>query len=208
MHEPGDPLPDGWHWIALKEILAVNDSGVWGPEDTASGARILRSTNFRDDGTLDLTGAAIRSVAPAQRVAARLEPGDILLERSGKAGRVCWFEGDGTEYLFGNFCQRLRSDPAACFQPFLFHFLHLFHISGETEHYRRGSTIQNLQYKRYVQIPIPLPPLAEQHRIVAALETRLAAAERARRAALSQLSALEAMSAALLRRVFERDATI
>ena len=76
---PGDPLPDGWRWIALKEILAVNDSGVWGPEDTESGSRILRSTNFRDDGTLDLTGAAIRSVPPDQRTKARLEPGDIIL---------------------------------------------------------------------------------------------------------------------------------
>jgi len=49
---------------------------------------------------------------------------------------------------------------------------------------------------------IPLPPLAEQERLVGVLRERLGAVARARRAAEEQLAAIEALPAALLRQAF------
>lgn len=49
---------------------------------------------------------------------------------------------------------------------------------------------------------IPLPPLAEQKRIVAILNQQLAAVERAKKAAEERLSQIEALPPALLRRAF------
>ncbi len=49
---------------------------------------------------------------------------------------------------------------------------------------------------------IPLPPLAEQKRIAALLNDQMAAVDKARAAAESELDAIDAMPAALLRRAF------
>ena len=52
------------------------------------------------------------------------------------------------------------------------------------------------------QIEIPLPPLPEQRRIVASLDNRMTAVERAKAAAQAQLDALNALPAAWLRLAF------
>jgi len=54
-------------------------------------------------------------------------------------------------------------------------------------------------------LPIPLPSLAEQKRIVAILDEKLAVVERARAAAQAQLQAAQALPAAYLRAVFESE---
>jgi len=52
------------------------------------------------------------------------------------------------------------------------------------------------------QLSIPLPPIAEQKRIVAVLNRKMAAVEKARAAAEVQLEAVTALPAALLREAF------
>lgn len=54
-------------------------------------------------------------------------------------------------------------------------------------------------------ITLALPPLAEQKRIIAILNEKLAAVERARSAAQAQLQAAQALPAAYLRAVFESE---
>ena len=68
---------------------------------------------------------------------------------------------------------------------------------------KTGSRMPRASIRDLLKMPVALPPLAEQRRIVAELETRLAAAERARSAAHAQLAALDAMPRALLRKVFD-----
>ena len=204
---PGDLLPYGWRRVPLEEILVLADSGVWGEADS-QGVSVLRSTNFRDDGTLDLAKLSLRNI-PADRLhLKKLSVGDILLERSGggpnrPVGRVCLFQGDARVHAFGNFCQRLHPDEDTCLPEFLFRQLYWFHLSGGTELMQNRTTgIRNLQYKRYLTKEILLPPVPEQRRIIAGVEQQLATAERVRQAALAQLAALDAAPTALLRSVF------
>ncbi|MEZ4676260.1 MAG: restriction endonuclease subunit S [Caldilineaceae bacterium] len=69
-----------------------------------------------------------------------------------------------------------------------------------------GSAGQQRVPKEFLEnLEIPLPPLAEQQRIVAILNERLAAVERARKAAAAQLVAAQALPAAYLREVFESE---
>ena len=67
-----------------------------------------------------------------------------------------------------------------------------------------GITQNNISQAVLKQWAIPLPPIAEQRRIVAHLEEQLATADRARAAAAAQLAAIEAMPQALLREIFPR----
>lgn len=155
----------------LHEVLELSDSGVWGSEDAANGVNVLRSTNFNADGTLDLSKLALRAVDPRKRDSKLLQNGDILLEKSGggpaqPVGRVCLFRGDDRTHSFGNFIARLR--PSRTILPeYLFYFLWHFHAIGMTNHYQKQTTgIRNLEFKRYLTIQVPIPPLNEQRRIV------------------------------------------
>lgn len=202
-------LPPGWRWMRLDQALEMADLGIWGEPDADSGMSILRSTNFRNDGTFDLSDLALRAIPAEKHDQKVLLPGDIVLERSGggpkqPVGRVCFFEGDKRDHTFGNFCQRLRARSGMCDARFLFWHLYLFHMSGQTQLYQTRTTgIRNLEYKRYLAHELPLPPLPEQQRIVAILSEQIAAVERARAATESQLEAARALPAAYLRAVFD-----
>ena len=65
-----------------------------------------------------------------------------------------------------------------------------------------GSRMPRADVKDLLEMPIPLPPLAEQQRIVAELERKNAVAARLEQAARQQLADLAAMPAALLREGF------
>ncbi len=66
-----------------------------------------------------------------------------------------------------------------------------------------GSRMPRAEMETLLALEIPLPPLDEQRRIVAILNEKMAAIERARAAAEAQLKAAKALPSAYLREVFE-----
>lgn len=158
-------------YIPLGDLLESSDSGVWGDEDLDAGVSVLRSTNFNPDGTLDLTKLTFRALDARDQSRKLLRAGDILLEKSGggpkqPVGRVCLFLGDAAPHAFGNFIARLR--PARrVLSEYLFYYLWQFHSSGKTSHYQKQTTgIRNLEFRRYLTIPVPVCAIEEQRRIV------------------------------------------
>jgi type I restriction enzyme S subunit len=157
--------------VPLQELLDLSDSGIWGGEDAENGVSVLRSTNFKANGTLDYTKLTFRVIEERKRAAKILQEGDILLEKSGggpqqPVGRVCLYRGHSLQHSFGNFIARLRPKPIILSE-FLFYFLWQFHATGKTSHYQKQTTgIRNLEFKRFLTIDVPVPPLPEQRRIV------------------------------------------
>lgn len=171
--------------VPLRELLVLHDTGVWGPEDEADGISVLRSTNFSPDGSIRFENLTYRSIEPRKRVSKRLEPNDIILEKSGggpkqPVGRVCLFRGHHIAHAFGNFTARLRVERTIVEPEFLFWCLRHLHLSGGTLGYQKHTSgIRNLETKRYLSHLIPLPTLDEQRRIVGILN-RAAKIERLR----------------------------
>jgi type I restriction enzyme S subunit len=169
----------------LREILEKADSGVWAKDAPIDGVSILRSTNFTAEGEVDFSNLAIKDVDARDRERKLLIPGDILLEKSGggpqqPVGRVAYFRGDVRPHVFGNFIARLRVKPELCASRFLFWLLRHSYANGVTERYQKQTTgIRNLETRRFFDLPVPLPPLEEQRRIVGLLDR---AAEIRRRA--------------------------
>ena len=111
----------------------------------------------------------------------KLKFGDLILERSGggpkqPVGRVITFEKSEGLYSFSNFTSVIRArDQSILSFRFLHRLLYWYYISGVTERMQRRSTgIRNLDFNSYKQLPIPLPPLSEQKRIVAILDEAFA----------------------------------
>lgn len=157
--------------VPLNQMLDLSDSGTWGDEDVGDGISVLRSTNFNSDGTLNFNKLSFRSIEIKKRVSKLLQPGDILLEKSGggpkqPVDRVCLFRGDQRPHSFGNFIARLRTK-SVVIPEYLFFFLWQFHSTGLTSQFQMQTTgIRNLEFKRYLTIDVPLPSLHEQRRIV------------------------------------------
>lgn len=181
-------------YIPLGDLLESSDSGVWGDEDLEAGISVLRSTNFNADGTLDLTKLTFRALDARDQSRKLLRAGDILLEKSGggpkqPVGRVCLFLGDAVPHAFGNFIARLRPGKSVL-SAYLFYYLWQFHSSGKTSHYQKQTTgIRNLEFKRYLTIPVPVRSIEEQQRIVDEL-SRAEGIVRLRRQAQQKAAAL------------------
>lgn len=69
---------------------------------------------------------------------------------------------------------------------------------------KTGTRMPRTDMHDFMKMPVALPPIDEQQRIVARLEEQMVTAERARAAAQAQLAAIEAMPQALLREIFPR----
>jgi type I restriction enzyme S subunit len=135
-------------------------------------------TDFVGDGLLECSGAAQLDVEAKQLQSRRLQPGDIVLEKSGggqnqPVGRVALFEADdGEPYSFSNFTAAIRViDPSVLDFRYLHKYLYWLHLSGQTAGMQSHSTnIRNLRMPTYKGQLIPVPSPHEQLRIAEALD--------------------------------------
>ena len=153
----------------LKDCIDVSFPGEWGGDDTeGNGIKVIRTTNFTNDGTLNLSNVVTRCIDEKKIQKKKLIKGDIILERSGgtaenPVGRVVYFDEDG-DYLFNNFTQMLRPK-AELNSKFVFYSLFAYYqINKEAIRSMGNKTtgIQNLKMDQYWQIPIADVPLEMQ----------------------------------------------
>lgn len=162
-------------------MLAYTIGGTWGKVPGAGDldVRVVRVTELKAWGRLDTSTAALRSVTNREFESRRLQPGDLLLEKSGggpkaPVGRVGLVQSSEGPMVCANFMQLMRPDPRMVDPRFLHLYLNHFHARGGTASMQTASTnIRNIKASEYVQVPIPTPPLREQRRIVEILEEHL-----------------------------------
>ncbi len=159
---------------SLKDIIHKPLSGEWG--DTEGETNIVRTTNFTNDGKLDLTEVVKRNIDEKKIIQKQLVYGDTIIEKSGGSpsqpvGRVVYFDQKEGVYLCNNFTSVIRAKPEID-KRFLFWFLFNNHLTKNTLKYQNKTTgIINLQLERYIEeLQIPLPPLPIQKRIAEILD--------------------------------------
>lgn len=185
-----------WASAPLRDLCEFHN-GLWkgkkGPFETAT---VIRNTNFTPDGRIDLSDVAVLEVEARQLAKRTLQRNDIIIEKSGggpkqPVGRVVLFDLDVDEkYSFSNFTSAIRVvRPNEIDSVFLHRVLYWWYVSGRTEAIQSHSTgIRNLDFNAYKDLVVPLPPLAEQKRIVAVLDQAFAALDRARAHAEANLA--------------------
>jgi len=158
--------------VPLGELLSLTIGGVWGE---ASGVEpldvdVLRVTELRPGGRLDPSTAAHRSVTVSQLSRRKLQPGDLLLEKSGggprqPVGRVGMVGELVRNSVCSNFMQLMRPNPELVDPHYLHAFMNSFHEAGGTLPLQTASTnIRNLKTSEYLKILVPLPPVDTQRR--------------------------------------------
>ena len=165
----------GWHAQAIRRLFSGTFPGDWGDEgDPDTGVAVLRSTNFRDDGSIDYGDLAFRSIAAARLEKRGIHRGTILIEKAGgsstrPAGRVvyCDRDFDGTA---SNFVEIVRV--AQQYVPqYVFYLLYWNYHAGRVHKYQQQTTgIINFKLCEYSDEEVLVPAkTAEQSKIAEVL---------------------------------------
>lgn len=162
-----------WEKVKLQKIIHKPISGEWGNE--GNSIKIIRTTNFTNNGRLNLHEVVTRDIALTKVNKKKLVKGDTIIEKSGGSptqpvGRVVYFNEDDL-YLCNNFTSVIRPKENVNGK-YLFWFLFNNHISKRTLKYQNKTTgIINLKLENYInEVEIPLPPLPTQEKIAAILD--------------------------------------
>ena len=159
-----------WPRKKLEEVLVLNRSGYWG-NDAASSTRpipvlVIRNADITKHNSIK--GAAPRFFSAKEVENAELQIGDIAMSSSGDVGKAWLVNKAG--YSASNFIRILRPDSKVLLPSFLRSVLESDEGQSALASSTAGTTIQNLQKTFYSTLTIPLPPLAEQQRIVRLLD--------------------------------------
>ena len=201
MNRRSDKLPAGWKWAALGEIiLGKPQYGSAARKVPYNGkVRYVRITDLTDRGELKPDDPVSPSVVQPDRF---LEPGDLLIARSGSVGRTYLHGNLPGTYQYAGYLIRFRIDPAKSLPGYVFYV-------SKSDLWRewivsnsKTSTLTNINAKQYSSFRLPLPPLSEQKRIAALLNQQMAYVEKARQAAEEILEAAQALPGAFLRQAF------
>jgi len=172
-----DILPDGWVWKPLNSLLAHGDVGMTtGPFGTTlsksdlqpAGVPILGIANVQANRFIPGFRDYVSSSKADDLSVYELKADDIVIARSGTVGRSCVVPpGMEPAPIMSTNLIRLRLN-SEVFLPRL--LSSLFNGSRLVERHKdaecRGSTRSFFTQKILFKLQIPVPPLAEQHRIV------------------------------------------
>ena len=200
-------LPSSWLLVAVSDVLW---SSFYGPrfgadEYISNGVPTIRTTDMTPDGRIVLRDPPTVSIPEDRLSDFRCLQGDLLVTRTGSIGTMALFDGDyiavPSAYLI-----RLRFSKLTDAR-----YLHLVLRSPSGQNALGLGTTRvaqpNINAKALSAIPVPLPPLREQHRIVAKVDELMSLCDRLE-ASLTATAAtrgrlLDALLAAALARVDE-----
>ena len=210
------PIPENWKWVRLGEV-ATSSLGKTLNQAKNKGAYkpYLRSVNvywFK----LDLTDLKEMKFEEQEFEKYALRAGDVLVCEGGEAGRAAIWNNEMEGVFYQNALHRVRL--LGDIEPnFLVFSLNSDSNNGRLATYCTGVTIKHLTTKRLLNYCFPLPPLAEQHRIVAKVDELMALCDRLEAARTERETTRNRLAAASLARLnapdadpptFRKDATL
>ena len=158
-------LPNGWEWVRLDEI-ADNRLGKMLDKAKNTGKRYpyLRNTNVQWR-HIDLDDVKEISLEASELEEFRLLPGDLLICEGGYPGRCAIWSDPDREMYFQKALHRVRPKCGIAVELIAIS-LEADSKSGNLDQHFTGATIKHFVGQALGRYLIPLPPLAEQSRIV------------------------------------------
>ncbi len=204
-------LAEGWAWARVRDLGRMPDDIV------QVGPMSMRSSDFAVTGVPVLNVGCIGwdrfneakldylpqgKTAPFDRY--RIVPGDVLFTRPGTVGRCAVARNHQTGWLMTFHLLRVRTDPDICLPDYLRTvFEGAPHVRRQTREASIGTTRAGFNTNLLAYLDVPLPPLAEQRRIVAEAERRLSVIDELETLVEANVKRAERLRQAILKRAFE-----
>ena len=163
-------IPESWKWVRLGEI--ANITGGYAFKSTSfcdNGIRVIRISDFNENGFVN--SKIVRHVFDDSLTPFIIEEKNILLCMTGGTVGKSYFVKNLTERMMTN--QRVATIKILVSIEEYINFVILSPIVQKIIRASKNSTNDNISMETINSFPVPLPPLAEQKRIVAKIEELL-----------------------------------
>lgn len=170
-------IPESWMWVRLRDIIAVLGDGIHGtPQFDDTGEYFFINGNNLIKGEIVIKSDTKRvSHEEFEKYKKPLDENTILVSINGTIGNYAFYNNEPV--ILGK---------SACFfslingiyKEYICRLLNTQHFWDYAAKEATQTTIKNVSLKSMRMLPVPLPPLAEQKRIVARLEELLPLCER------------------------------
>ena len=165
---PYEKLPKGWAWCRLGEVCCFENGYAFNSDDyQKNGTPLIRISNIKN-GKIDISEAVFIKIECDKRF--MVEYGDLLIAMSGATtGKMGVYKLDREAVLnqrVGNI--KIRN------KDIFFHKFRNYIMQTKSDEILKmayGGAQPNISGKMIENLTIPLPPLAEQYRIVQKIET-------------------------------------
>lgn len=165
-------LPEGWKWVRIGEIAQHNSGKTLDGRRNSGTLREYITTSNLYWGYFLLDDLRQMPIMDDELDKCTAKQFDLLICEGGEAGRAAVWNYP-YDICFQNHIHRVRLycsiDPY-----YVFRVLLKMSYSGEIDKYRKGVGISNMSGKELTSITVPLPPLAEQRRIVTKVDELMA----------------------------------
>ena len=169
-------IPESWKWVRFSDVLDVRDGTHDTPKYVTSGIPLVTSKNLVDGG-IDFETTKLISIEDAQAINMRsaVDDGDILFAMIGTIGNPVLVKKDR------EFCIKNMALFKAINQDLISMEYLLLFLQNEQHVMKKKASggVQSFVSLKFLRnYLLPLPPAAEQERIVAKLEEILPLCER------------------------------
>lgn len=164
-------VPSGWILSRVADLATkVTDGEHNTPERSDSGHYLLSARNVQN-GYIDLTNVDYVPDHEFERIRKRCNPnlGDILLSCSGSVGRVAVVDRDNA-YAMVRSAALVKPSRANINPKYLEYALRSPTLQTQIVQRSKKSAQANIFIGQIMLLVVPVPPLAEQHRIVKKVE--------------------------------------
>lgn len=213
MVETLSSLPSGWINARLEELVSNPKTDlVDGPfgsnlksnEYVDSGVPVLKIQNIKANRFVRKKLSYVTPEKATKLSRHSFVAGDLMITKLGEPlGLCCKVPSDLAHGIFVADLMRLRPCDAVVDPTFLLHCINSDVVQNQFKEITKGTTRQRVNLTIVRSIEIPLPPMAEQHRIVAKIEELFSELDKGIESLKTAQAQLKVYRQALLKHAFE-----
>lgn len=193
-------LPAGWTWAFWDTIaLKIGDIDHKMPETKSEGVPFVSPRDFYPGNVIDFDGAKRVSIEDFERLSAKIkaERGDLIYPRYGTIGENILVNVE-CDFLVSYSCAVIKVAHGFIDPVYQFYVSMSAFIRKQAKAAENKTTQANVGIKSIQKYLFPVPPLSEQHRIVAKVDALMALCNRLETQQADAESAHAQLSQALL----------
>ena len=161
-------IPEDWDVSTVGQQFSVQLGKMLDAKRNVGVAKPYLGNRAVQWNRIDIAGLSSVPLSPADLLRFRLEKGDLLACEGGEVGRAAIWDAPFDECYYQKALHRLR--PLKDFDPrFMVAILHHLADRGMLANYVTQTSIAHLPRDKFIEVPIPPPPVAEQHAVATAL---------------------------------------
>ena len=202
-------MPENWCWTRITVITDIlNGFAFKSQHYSSAGIRIIRITNVQDGFIQDKKPVYYPLESQKEITPFMLKDDDFLMSLTGNVGRVAIIDASFLPAALNQrvACLRIKSEDSVR-KEYIFYFCLQKQFVSDCIKSAKGSAQLNMSTEWLKEYPIPLPPLAEQQRIVDRIESLFANLDEAKEKAQAVLDSFETRKAAILHKAFTGELT-